>query len=139
MNIFQRLLCFFLNICPRSVITLNRFAKNEYGIFGVLIEDGIPLFTTLEHPDLYIPASDYVCDRHVSPSQGLVYKVLNVEGRTDILFHIGNNRQDTIGCILIGSSIDDFRRITNSKLAFNEFMERKAKFFDLHIIESYNS
>jgi len=124
------------------VITLNRFAKNEYGIFGVLIEDGVPLFTTLEHPDLYIPASDYICDRHVSPSQGLVYKVLNVEGRTDILFHVGNTKTDTKGCILLGSGIgevDEFYGITFSKAAFRKFMERKAKFFNLNIIESYNS
>lgn len=52
-----------------------------------------------------------------------VPELLNVPGRTDILIHIGNKPEDTLGCILVGKShLVDW--VSDSKTAFNELMPR---------------
>lgn len=85
---------------------------------------------TLERPDNgnqklgRIPAGTY--DGEVSHSPKFkrdLLEVMNVSGRSRILFHAGNDPGDTEGCILVGQGRDEkTNRITTSKAAEKELM-----------------
>ncbi|WP_051947379.1 DUF5675 family protein [Muricauda sp. MAR_2010_75] len=69
---------------------------------------------SLELPDLNnevrksrIPAGVYCCERRYSPKYKWHYWVKDVDGRTWILIHIGNYKDDTTGCILLGQDYVD--------------------------------
>jgi hypothetical protein len=69
-----------------------------------------------------IPTGEYICKKHESPTFGRVYKVCDVFGRSNILFHAGNKVDDTQGCILLGDRLgyeNDIRWIYNSKNTLN--------------------
>lgn len=64
-----------------------------------------------------IPEGVYQCGLRPSAkfgghTGGLVYHVMPVQGRTDILIHAGNTARDTKGCILIGESWCDENGVT---------------------------
>lgn len=69
-----------------------------------------------------IPKGRYVCKRKNSPRFGETFEVMNVPGRTHIVFHWGNWERDTLGCILVGRATDYKKMITHSRLAFGDFM-----------------
>ena len=119
-----------------------------YGTFGVLIVGGELFCYTLEPRDeenqenaSSIPAQQYTCALGPTQSYGDTYKVLNVPGRSDILFHPGNIVENTKGCILLGSEIGKFRgsrAILNSGRTFNSFLYVTGKKpFQLTIVECY--
>lgn len=65
--------------------------------------------------------------RYVVKFQDILHKgmiqVLNVLGFTDILFHIGNSKKDTSGCILVGESYrekDGRLYLVNSTVAYKK-------------------
>jgi len=105
-----------------------------YGTFGVLLINGEATCVTLEkywfgntpyHSCIY--PGQFLGVRHTSPKYGKTFKVLGAQGRTDILFHIGNFKNDSRGCILLGESFGVLlgkRCIKNSILAFNNFMDK---------------
>ena len=117
-----------------SAFCLIRVSYAKYGTFGVLLDRNIPFCVTLERPWLEnrrnvscIPSGTYTCERTLSPKFGETFKVLNVPGRSHILFHKGNLSDDTHGCILVGEYFDALRgkpAILASGKAFAEFMER---------------
>jgi hypothetical protein len=88
---------------------------------------------TLEPPDhgntpskSSIPAQQYICARHKSPTFGETFLVQDVPHRVAILFHAGNTKNDTAGCIILGQyfgKLRDFRAILNSGKTFKSFME----------------
>jgi len=119
------------------------------GALGAL-RIGKKLFcTTLEpadrgnKPDVScIPPGQYLCRRVQSPRFWDTFEVLNVPGRTLILFHPGNRMQDTEGCILIGRTwgqLEGDRAVLNSGNTFERFMiEMKGvDEFILTITENY--
>lgn len=116
------------------MITLKRVAGGDDGTFGVLIEGGTPFALTCERPWLEnrpfvssIPPGRYRCARTVSPHFGETFEVVDVPGRTHILFHVGNTAGDTEGCILVGSSFGVLGgrvAVLSSRQAFGDFMER---------------
>jgi len=57
-----------------------------------------------------IPEGRYEVVRHDSPKFGDVYLVKDVPGRSNILFHAGNYRKDTKGCILPGHALMDMNK-----------------------------
>jgi hypothetical protein len=112
---------------------IRRLEENETsGTFGVLLICSQVFCCTLEPPDRLnqrsqsaIPAQQYTCRRHHSPRFGRTFKVENVPGRTDILFHPGNTADHTSGCILLGRSFGNLsgrRAILNSGQTFTDFM-----------------
>ena len=101
---------------------------------GVLRDDaGRVFFTTFE--DKPIPAGTYVVKlmpAEANPKHGVCWEVQNVPGRTDILFHSGNDERDSEGCILLGLGFSEFNRsITSSFIAmrrFKRFLARATEF-----------
>ena len=115
------------------IVEIKRLYEPEATI-GVISVGGLALGFTLERPWYgnrknvsCIPADEYICKKHDSATFGTVYKVCDVFGRSNILFHKGNVIDDTEGCILIGKSVGylgNKRAILSSSVAFNEFMSQ---------------
>lgn len=127
---------------------LARTSYTEYGTWGILHDkDDIPFCVTLENPWIdnvprvsCIPVGLYECQRVDSPKFGDTFEVMNVHGRTHILFHKGNTEFDTLGCIMVGSrfgQLSDVPAILESNPAFNLFkaMQAGQDTFELAIVE----
>jgi hypothetical protein len=102
---------------------------------GVLRNDqGTLFFTTFE--DQPIPAGAYVCKLLDHPVHGLAWEVCDVPGRTGILFHVGNDADDSDGCILVGFGFSD-AAITFSADAYKRFRRYLAacKTFTLTVMD----
>lgn len=86
------------------------------GTISLISQSGISLLKlrTLELPFLNnqrqiscIPAAVYICKKTVSARFGKTLHVQNVDGRSGILFHAGNYKSNTKGCILLGLDVKD--------------------------------
>ena len=128
-----------ISIIP--VLELIRLEEAETGTLGILkVQKQIALFT-LEPPDLFnqeglssIPAQQYICKRHESISFGQTFLITGVPGRSSIIFHWGNWRSNTEGCILLGTGIMwEKRGIKNSKVAFRMFMDIMKGYDTIHL------
>ncbi len=124
-------------------LTLKRIALWQEWTFGALIDDLRPFAVTLELPwkgnatDIScIPAGTYDTKRVFSQKfQTEVFALLNVEGRDNIEIHVGNTTKDTQGCILIGMNYTwDAPGISNSRIAFENFMRAYGDSFELEVI-----
>ena len=107
---------------------------------GVLRDDAGRVFlTTFE--DKPIPAGRYtvkLMPAAANPKHGASWEVQNVPGRTDILFHTGNDENDSDGCILVGLGFSEYRfAITNSLLGMRRFKRFLANVreFQLDVID----
>lgn len=111
---------------------IRRIEKTDKETFGVLSLDGQIICWTLERPYLdnkpnvsCIPAGIYVCQRIQSPKFKETFEIMNVPGRTHILFHAGNKVEESLGCVLTGSEIgelDGEKAVLSSSKAFFRFM-----------------
>lgn len=114
---------------------LVRYASSEVGIFGELQnDDGKHLYYTLEHAYFLdgnyvpkIPIGTYKCVRGQHQLEHMTepfttYEITGIDGHSKILFHWGNYNADSSGCVLVGLD-HTAEMITNSKEAFNEFMQ----------------
>ncbi|MBU1002388.1 MAG: hypothetical protein KKE73_07675 [Proteobacteria bacterium] len=135
------------------IVELIRLEEAQEGSFGVLRVNKEVLCVTLEPPDRLnqqnvssIPAQQYLCSRVDSPRFGDTFQVIDVPGRTQVLFHSGNTVEDTHGCILLGTSYGAIpknekteRAVLNSKAAFKLFMDGLSGLdvFHLTIFERY--
>lgn len=134
----------------KCTAALCRFVIKEKFTLGrlkIFNESGNLLFEcyTLELPYINneknissIPANDYVCKLIVSRKFGIVFQVLNVVNRGNILIHKGNYTTDTHGCILLGSSYTlspDKKEcsLQKSKIAFDNLMSLGLVDFNLKI------
>jgi len=117
----------------RYIVELVRLEENsKHGTFGILKIDKRIFCATLEPADKMnvqnissIPTQQYQCLKIDSPKFGTTYKVCDVPGRSDILFHKGNVAGDTLGCILLGQhhgKLGTGRGMRNSGESFNRFM-----------------
>lgn len=119
-------------------LIVQRLTKSrEIPTFGVILnESQIPFALTLERPwrdnqkgISCILSGAYVCKRVNSPKFGITFEVLNVFGRSEILFHKGNIQEDSHGCILIGEQfgvLSSEPAILAAKEGFEEFMRITA-------------
>jgi len=88
--------------------------------FGTLIDDHYPICVTLE-PLKCIPAGTYRCVRDYT-GKHRHYRVLDVDGFTDVELHPGNSARDTIACIILGLYFDYFNiEVRQSGEAFKQF------------------
>lgn len=114
--------------------TLTRLDQDSDATFGQISdEEDRVLCVTLELPWLgnlhdvsCIPAGTYVAQIRHSPKHGYdVYELVDVPHRENIEIHIGNFKHDSLGCILLGTTIammDEERCVMGSKAAFTRFM-----------------
>lgn len=131
------------------IVEIVRLEESEHGTFGVLRLNKELVCATLEPQDRRnvvnissIPAQQYRCRRTTSARFGETFEVDDVPGRSRVLFHPGNTREHTQGCILLGGGWGDFggkRGITESRRTFKGFMGRLAGngSFRLTIYERY--
>lgn len=129
-------------------VEIHRTYHSGDATIGKMSVNGIYLCRTLEPEWMEnkgsiscIPEGDYHCVIVVSPKFGITFCVSGVNGRDHILFHAGNTRKDTHGCILLGMEIgfiDGERAVLKSKEAMFDFMDKMAGLqgFDLTIGEA---
>lgn len=134
-----------------KIVELVRIEENEiYGTFGVLRINKEAFCVTLEPADhentaniSSIPSQQYICSRVTSPKYGNTFEVLNVPGRSHVLFHAGNVVDHTQGCILLAQYYDKLRgnrAVLNSGRTFEAFNKRimnGISTFHLTIKEEY--
>jgi len=91
-------------------ILVVRWNLTDKSSIGNLSIDGVPYCHTLEPPiegdPCAIPEGTYdISIRYSDKHKRLLPAVNNVPGRTDIEIHPGNKPEDTLGCLLLGSTI----------------------------------
>lgn len=107
--------------------TLQRMVTGEGVVLGVLYHNQTnEFFCTLE-PDPPIQSGRYYLVRYLSPkNQATVWLFLDVPDHDYVEIHIGNTRQDTRLCVLIGEEfgrlVDDGPAVVRSRDAFRRFM-----------------
>lgn len=113
-------------------LRLVRVAENNGATKGALCFDNEPELLTLELPWLdnetklsCIPEGKYRVSLQFSQRfQRPLFKIMDVPGRSGILFHSGNTVRDIEGCILIGQRfghLDGFPAVLNSQKALDRF------------------
>jgi hypothetical protein len=132
--------------------TLIREPSTDEGTFGVFALDSGLTFRTAELPwrnnarrVSCIPKGVYECRWRTSPRFGPCYRIEDVPGRSEILFHAGNFagdrsrgfQTDVEGCILLGLDVgvmDGQRAVLRSRVAlFNFHQAMKEAPFELVI------
>lgn len=88
-----------------------------------------------------IPEGKYLARKHLSPSNGSVFELMNVPRRSFIQIHVGNFTEDIEGCIVVGNSIryldqDTVPDVTNSKNTFDRLYELLPETVVVHIKHS---
>ena len=122
-----------MNLLYPTVRILRLNEDPVFGTFGALLIQEKPFCVTLEPGDLMneefrssIPAQQYWCKKHYSPLFHHTFKILDVPGRTDVLFHPGNIVEDTAGCIVLAQywgKLRGNRAVLNSGSTFRKFMD----------------
>lgn len=131
------------NRLPEIVLDLNKLRTNTMKLklvtfsnnictMGKLYNDDDLICHTFELPwrdnnvnISCIPAGEYKIKMTNSNKFGPTYKVLDVEGRTEILIHKGNTAYDTQGCIMPCSTFGLVRGLwagLSSKAAYDKLM-----------------
>lgn len=129
----------------QPVLRIARLIDSDWGTLGRLImtqgQKELRLFA-LEEEDQQnrrnvsrIPEGTYRIRRVYSPRFGETFEVLDVPGRSHVLFHRGNTEEDTEGCILMGGTVGAILvededtgakvpkvAVLSSKAAFKQFM-----------------
>lgn len=125
------------------IVELLRIEESEQGTRGVLRIGKVAFCVTLEPRDeenaqsiSSIPAQQYICQRVKTPKHGECFQVMNVPGRTSVLFHKGNISSHTEGCILLGEKFGNLNgepAVLSSKNAFYDFMCKLDKYDNFHL------
>jgi hypothetical protein len=116
------------------ITELIRLEEGPEGTFGILKLDKRIFCATLELRDELnrpncscIPGpQQYLCKRRLT-RHGETFEVMDVPGRSGILFHSGNFLGDTQGCILLGQYIDQLRgerAVLNSGRTMEKFIKK---------------
>jgi hypothetical protein len=113
--------------------SIVRLEQTEDGAIGVLLLDSIIFCYTLQPDSLdtkkfSIPEGEYIAKRFHGTKWPDTFEVVGegTKGHTALLFHAGNTEVDTLGCTLLGSSVNKlkgFRAVSNSGLTFKLFLE----------------
>ncbi len=127
-------------------ITVQRIASRDDGTFGVLFAGDLPFALTCERPWLSnqpqvscIPVGLYKCRRYSSARFPSTWQVMDVPGRSAILFHCGNVATDSAGCIIIGGRFEVIGKVcglVQSAEEFREFMARTAHLEEFELVIS---
>lgn len=139
-------------------LTLHRVLTGDEGTFGVLRTDKRPFALTVERQWLNnmrgvscIPEGEYKVMRCIaspeygyknSPRFGDTFNVIDVPGRSKILFHKGNIDDDSHGCIIVGEqfgTLHDETAVLSSRQGFAEFLSllKGHNEFELTIVNKW--
>ncbi len=130
-------------------VRIYRVEESYRGTLGALTICDKAFCVCLEPPDKRnwrnisnIPDSQYLCKRVESSQFGETFEVINVPGRSHILFHAGNSIGDTAGCIILAQHFGKLygeREVLNSGATFRKFIEgfKNINQFSLTIKEVY--
>lgn len=115
-------------------LVLQRISSRLHATYGLLMENNEPWLCTIEDAwkdnepfKSCIPPGSYLCQRVVSPKFGETFELINVPNRTKILFHWGDDEDDTAGCLLLGMQWGNYTGKTEldlSREAHKRFMRR---------------
>lgn len=88
-----------------------------------------------------IPAGNYTARKIVSPHNGEVILIEDVEGRTHIQIHAGNFTRQILGCVLVGDGIkhldgDGIPDVTNSGRTLAALMAALPETFTITVVRS---
>jgi hypothetical protein len=117
----------------RMNVLLRRFVCSPLGTVGKLYVGGLECYT-IENPWLNnilcescIPIGEYTMKLGMYNRGGYpAWELLEVPGRSLIKIHRGNTMKDLLGCIAPGQGLaimNDLLAVTNSRRAYEEFME----------------
>jgi hypothetical protein len=128
----------------------------ESGTFGVMLINEKCFCVTVEPPFLVentplisaIPPGFYQVGKVKSPKFGDTFEVKDVKDRTNILFHSGNTKEHTHGCIILGERYgkieghgvsNGLRAVLHSRKAFETFYATLKDHtpFDLLIVNAF--
>ena len=111
-------------------ITLTRLYSRDDCTIGVLTSPEKMLCFTMENPWRHnqknvscIPEGKYRCEPHAGTKHKETWIVKDVDGRSGIVFHIGNTESDTRGCILPGTTvgmIEENKAVLRSRIALEK-------------------
>lgn len=94
-----------------KIITIKRTHYLDDMVLSTIDDENIPFAQCVERPwknnlpnISCIPEGEYRCIRVASPKFGDTFKILDVRGRENCLFHWGNLSTDSEGCIIVGES-----------------------------------
>lgn len=116
----------------KTTMSLIRVSRSERGAFGVLTGCGLrPALVTLEATygpkwTTKIPVGSHKMVRGRYDKGGYDTWEILVPGHDELLFHVGNYRRDTDGCVLVGAKFAGEMIIT-SRVAFRQFMKATAQ------------
>jgi hypothetical protein len=127
-----------------QVYRLKRYLISNKAILGVLNDSqNNEICKTLENPFLdnkpyisSIPCGIYHCKEFNGVKYQNVWEILNVPGRSSILFHNGNISKHTEGCILVGQTYGFIKNdiaVLNSQTTLTFLQRTLPKEFILEI------
>jgi len=121
--------------------------KQTLGSLVIKDDEGKKLFSckTLELPwnankknESCIPLGNYEVTPRQSAKYNKHFHIQDVPGRSFILIHIGNYKDQTRGCVLIGDKLadlnaDGYKDVTSSKATLQKLLKVAPNGFDLTI------
>ena len=122
------------------------FLTDRVTIGGGIANDSF-LFNTVELPwknnerrVSCIPAGTYKVIKHKSPKFGECLWIQDVPGRSEILIHVANKSSELLGCIGVGSAINDIDDdetpdVINSKSTLKQLVALMPDEFELEIVQ----
>ena len=90
-----------------KIFTGLRVVKNEFGIFGLLIDEKNIIYCyTLENDKYEIDQGEFMCKRSFYHKGGYETFEIIVPNRDRLLFHKGVIDDHSLGCVLLGEQTD---------------------------------
>lgn len=85
------------------IVTIKRGESVNGALLGKVYVNGSFFGYTLENENYKIPIGNYNAFLQQSPKFGKRLLYIDVPGHTGILFHNGNTKDDTKGCVIVAS------------------------------------
>lgn len=85
------------------IVTVKRENATNGALLGKVYINGVFFGYSLENENYKIPVGNYNAGLQYSQKFGKKLLFVDVPGRSGILFHNGNNKDDTRGCVIVAS------------------------------------
>lgn len=125
-------------------LRLKRTLYSNKGVLGELYYNNVFVGYTYELPWDYnkrsiscIPEGEYEVKPYSSEKFPNVFQVCDVPSRTNILMHIGNDEEDTNGCILVGKEVGFLKSKQDAHQRNLAVLSSRNAFEELRVLVSY--